>query len=400
MKNNRTIEELAESLFSEKIVRRGTDCYKWDEYGNDDTLPLWVADMDFRVAPAIQEALARRVEHGVFGYALVPERYYDAVISWFDRRHDWKIEREWIQYTTGVVPALSVVIKALTSPGDGVIVQTPAYNCFFSSVRNNGCTIVENKLVRDEDNRYHIDYDNLEALCANPANKLLLLCNPHNPTGRVWTKEELIRVNDICMKHGVRVLADEIHCELVLGGKRYQPFAAVSEECLNNCVVCCSPSKSFNTAGLHIANIICTDATIREKIDRAINDNEVCDIGPIGVDAVIAAYNESEEWLDALLFYIDRNFHIMDDFFRDNLPHCRVTPLEGTYLAWVDCTWYGMESDALCDRLLEEQNVKFNGGAMYGEHGGSFIRINLATTKDILIEALQRLKRGLDAIRK
>ena len=288
--------------FDEIIPRRGTNSYKWDSANDADILPMWVADMDFRTAPAVTEVLKKRVEHGIFGYVRVPDSYYHAVIHWFGRRHYWKIEREWIIYTTGVVPALSAIIKALTNPGDRVLVQTPVYNCFFSSIRNNGCEIISNPLIY-EDNTYRIDFDDLEKKAADPKVKLLLLCNPHNPAGRVWSKQELIRIGEICLRNNVWVVSDEIHCELVFPGHTYTSFASLSEEFRMHSVTCTSPSKAFNLAGLQIANIISADADIRRKIDKAININEVCDVNPFGVEALIAAYNEGEEWLEELKSY-------------------------------------------------------------------------------------------------
>ena len=228
--------------FDSIVNRRHTNCYKWDEAGVDDLIPLWVADMDFEVAPAITKALHERVSHGVFGYTMVPDSYYDAIINWFSRRHGWTIEREWIQYTTGVVPAVSAVIKALTQPGDQVIVQTPVYNCFFTCISNNGCEIVENPLIvtpLPDGFTYTIDFADLEQKAADLRAKLLLLCNPHNPAGRVWRKEELEHINDICLRHGVRILADEIHCELVHRDYKFIPFASVSEACQDNCITDC-----------------------------------------------------------------------------------------------------------------------------------------------------------------
>lgn len=377
-------------IFDELTERRGTGSYKWDEAGADDVIPMWVADMDFRTAPPVVEALRRRVEHGVFGYTLVPERYYDAVISWFARRHGWTMQREWIMYTTGVVPAVSAVIKALTMPGERVIVQTPVYNCFFSSVRNNGCEAAENPLLYDR-GRYTMDYEGLERIAADPRTTLMLLCNPHNPAGRVWTRDELLRVNDICMRHGVTVVADEIHCELVYSGHRYTPFASVSDECLANSVTCCSPSKAFNTAGLQIANIISADAGVRRRIDRAININEVCDVNPFGVEALIAAYNEGGAWLDSLIEYIRGNYEALCAFFAERLPAVRIVPMEGTYLVWADCRELGMTSDDITARLLSEGRVMVSSGTIYGAAGEGFIRINIACPRERMMEGLRRI---------
>lgn len=376
--------------FDEIIPRRGTGSYKWDSAPADDVIPMWVADMDFRTAPPVIDALRRRVEHGVFGYVKVPDAYYDAVISWFGRRHGWHIERDWILYTSGVVPAVSVVVKAMCEPGDRVILQTPVYNCFFSSVRNNGCEVLENPLINDG-GRYRMDYDDLERKAADPKAKLLVLCNPHNPAGRLWTAEELERMNDICLRHGVRVLSDEIHCELTYNGNLYTPFAAVSDRCLDNAIVANSPSKSFNTAGLQIANIITNDADLRARIDRAININEVCDVNPFGVEGLIAAYNEGGPWLDALCTYLWDNYKALLGFFAERLPKLRVTPLEGTYLVWVDCRCLGVTSDELTRRLADEGRVMVNSGTMYGADGEGFIRINIACPRSRMMQGLERM---------
>ena len=233
--------------FDKIISRRGTNCVKWDEFTDPDTIPLWVADMDFETAPSVQQALLKRMQHGCFGYTLVPESYYNATIQWFQHRHGWSIERPSFIYTSGVVPAISAIIKAVTSPGDKVLVQTPVYNCFFSSIRNNGCTLAENPL-KMEGNRYEVDWQDFEAKCADPSVKVFLLCNPHNPAGRVWTCKELVQMGNICLKHGVFVISDEIHCEFVMPGHTYTPFASISEDFAMNCAVCLSPSKAFNIA--------------------------------------------------------------------------------------------------------------------------------------------------------
>lgn len=403
--------------FDEIVERRGTNCVKWDAEaprqtggwplpgGNNDVIPMWVADMDFRVAPAIQEALQKRVAHGVFGYNIVPDSYYEAVQSWFRRRHGWDIRREWMLYTTAVVPAMSVVIKALTMPGEKVLILSPAYNCFFSSIRNNGCEVLESPLAitptssarsslqvgeRPASITFNVDWQDFEAKCADEKTTLFLLCNPHNPCGRVWTREELERMRDICRRHGVKVVSDEIHCELVMPGYEFVPYGTVSDEC----VVMNSPSKNFNTAGLQIANIITQNASWRRRIDRAININEVCDVNPFGIVALEAAYNESEAWLDALLVYLKGNYDALVDFMARELPQLRVTQLEGTYLVWVDITATGLGSDALQQRLLSEGRVWVCPGTMYGpQTGEGYLRINIACPRAQLMEALRRIKR-------
>lgn len=374
--------------FDKTIDRRATNSYKWDS-APEGVLPMWVADMDFRTAPAIIDALQKRVAHGIFGYTRVPDAYYDAVTSWFSQRHGWDIDREWIIYTSGVVPAVSAVIKALTVPGDKVIVQTPVYNCFFSSIRNNGCEIVSNPLRRTADT-YEMDFDALERCAADPRAKVMLLCNPHNPAGRVWTPDELTRLGNICLRNGVTVVADEIHCELVYQGFKYTPFASLSDAFLHRSVTCVSPSKAFNIAGLQIANIVAFDNDLRSRIDKAININEVCDVNPFGVAATIAAYNEGEEWLNQLVDYLHGNYEAMAEFCRRELPEFPITRLEGTYLVWMDCSSLGMPSDALEHALLEDARLWLNAGTMYGAEGEGYMRWNIACPRSVMLDGLNR----------
>lgn len=377
--------------FDEPVSRRGSNSYKWDGTEDTEVLPMWVADMDFRTSPAIINALQKRVEHGIFGYTRVPEEYYKAITDWFSRRHDFSISPEWIIYTSGVVPAISAIIKALTVPGDKVLVQTSVYNCFFSSIRNNRCLAECSPLIREGDT-YKMDFDDLERKASAPDVKLMLLCNPHNPVGRVWTKEELRRVGDICLRNGVTVIADEIHCELVYSGHTYTPFASLSDEFLQHSVTCVSPSKAFNIAGLQIANIVAADNNMRLKIDRAINDNEVCDVNPFGVQALIAAYNEGEDWLEQLLDYIWQNYLCMKAFCDDQLPDFQLTLLEGTYLVWMDCHALGRTSVQLEKDLKENAKLWLNAGTMYGEDGEGFMRWNIACPRKVLMQGLQRFK--------
>ena len=381
--------------FDEIVVRRGTNSYKWDLPKGEDIIPMWVADMDFKTAPCIIDALKRRVEHGIFGYTFVPDSYYDAIINWFKRRHQWHIEREDILYTSGVVPAIACTLKATTMPGEKVLVQTPVYNCFFSAIKNSGCEVSENPLRREGDS-YVIDFDDFERRCSDEKTTVFLLCNPHNPAGRVWRKDELRRMNDICLKHHVKVIADEIHCELVMPGHTFQPFAAVDEACRDNCVVLNSPSKAFNIAGLQIANIVCHDAEWRRRINRAININEVCDVNPFGVIALQAAYNDGGEWLDALNQYIHENYLALKDFFRERLPRLEVCRLEGTYLAWINLSRIPITADEAARRLLGNAKVMLNSGTMYGrEAGNSYLRINLACARSTLMEGLKRIESEL-----
>jgi cystathionine beta-lyase len=381
--------------FDEIIPRRHTNSVKWDEATQDDIIPLWVADMDFRVLPQITDALRQRVDHGVFGYTHVPDSYYESVIRWFKDRHGLQgVKQSDIIYTSGVVPAISAIVRGLTLPGDKVLVQTPVYNCFFSSIRNQGCIVEENHLIY-QDNTYVVDWDDFEKKCADSRVRIFLLCNPHNPAGRVWKKEELLRMGEICRKHDVFVISDEIHCELVMPGNEYTPFASLSEDFLNNSATCVAPTKAFNIAGLQIANIIVKDRMKRERIDRAINIHEVCDVNPFGVVATEAAYTEEgAEWLRQLNTYIFANYQFLCDFFSKHFPSLEVVKLEGTYLVWVDCSSLGKSSTEIVNKLYRH-GVWMNDGAIYGENKGSFIRINIACPRKILEEGLLRMERTL-----
>ncbi|OYQ91269.1 cystathionine beta-lyase [Citrobacter freundii] len=380
--------------FDRVIPRRGSNSYKWDSALDDSVLPMWVADMDFRTAPAIISALEKRVSHGIFGYTKVPAAYFDAVTRWFALQHGFVFNKDWLLYTTGVVPALSAIIQALTEFGDKVIVQTPVYNCFFSSIRNQRCEVVASNLIY-RDGTYAIDFTSLEQKAADPKVKLFLLCNPHNPVGRVWSREELIRIGDICLSHGVTVIVDEIHCDLVYSGHRHIPFASLSEAFLQNSVTCTSPSKTFNLAGLQVANILAANDEIRQKIDKSLNVNEVCEINPFAVEALIAAYNEGEPWLRALMCYLHDNYEYLCDFFMQHLPQFRVLPLQATYLVWVDCSVLKQSASNIAAMLLKREKLWVNEGSLYGASGEDFIRINIACPREILIEGLIRIQNAL-----
>ena len=377
--------------FDLRVNRKGTNSYKWDSDESRDMLPMWVADMDFRTAPEIIEALRERVDHGIFGYTHVPEEYYEATVNWFRRRHNWNIDPRSIIYTSGVVPAISAIIKALAKPGDKVIVQTPVYNCFFSSIRNNNCEILANPLIYNpEDKSYTIDFADLATKAADPKATIMILCNPANPAGRVWTPAELRHIGEICRDNNVTVIADEIHCELVYEPHRYTPFASLSPEFARNSVSCISPTKAFNIAGLQIANIVADDPEKRALIDRAININEVCDVNPFGVAALIAAYNEGEMWLHSLLSYLWDNYKYMCEFCAEFLPQYPLTRLEGTYLVWMDTRASGLSNDELDRHLREKARLQLNPGTMYGPEGEGFMRWNIACPRVVLTEGLTR----------
>lgn len=375
----------------EYIDRRGSDCYKWDSEQAQDTLPLWVADMDFAAAKPIREAMQRRLDHGVFGYSIVPQANYDAVASWFSRKHGWKgINRTNLLYTTAVVPAISAIFKALQTRKGGcqplrVLTFTPAYNCFFSCIENMDCELVASPLVL-RNNRFEINWADVEQKAKRA--DVFLLCNPHNPTGRVWSREELERLADIMRREHLFVLSDEIHCEFAFPGHQYTPFATIAINDTDFCV-CTSASKAFNVAGLLCANIYVPNAELFAQINHALEIHEVNGLNPFGLVAQVAAYNESEDWLDELNKVVYDNYCYLRDFLQEKLPILTLHETEGTYLAWVNIEALGIESEAFCERLAKEQHVLLNPSGMYG--GKGYVRINLATSYDILSEALTRL---------
>lgn len=380
--------------FDREIDRKNTNSLKYDfavERGRDaDVLPLWVADMDFQAPKPVLDALQNAVSHGIFGYSEVKGEYFDALYRWFDSRFDWQPKSEWLVKTPGVVFALAMAVRALTKEGDSVLIQPPVYYPFFEVIRDNNRKIVESPLLL-ADGHYEIDFDDLEEKIASQNVKLFLLCSPHNPVGRVWTKEELQKLGELCDRYHVFVVADEIHCELVYEGHDYTPFASLSERFRQNSVTCVSPSKAFNLAGLQIANIIAADEGVRRRIDRAININEVCDVNPFGVIATIAAYNEGGAWLDALRKYLWENYEYLYRFFEQRLPQYPVLPLEGTYLVWIDCRASSIGSDATTLRLQEEQKLMVNSGTLYGPGGEGFIRLNIACPRTLLADGLERI---------
>ena len=380
--------------------RRGTESVKWDLY--PETLPMWVADMDFAVAPEIREALQKRLDHGVFGYELIPDNYYEIMGRWFASRHGWEgIGRENIVPTTGVIAAYSAAIKAMTVPGDKVMVMTPCYNAFFPAIRNNKCVQLDCPL-RFNGKQYIVDWDLFEQ-CAGQA-RVLLLCNPHNPVGRVWTREELLLMAEICRRNGVFVISDEIHCELTYPGHDYTPWATLPAEYVKNSVSCISPTKAFNIAGIQIANIYAAEPDILKKMDRAINDNECCDVNIFGVTALKAVYGKGGLWLDALRNYLYHNARTVCCFLEDELPGVVVPPLEGTYLMWLDCRWalrHGEPLEGFSERLAaflrEKHGLTLSTGTIYGAAGEGFERLNIACPRTRLLDGLERFKDGITA---
>lgn len=380
--------------FDKIISRRGTDSVKWNQQDYADLIPLWVADMDFPASQPVIEALTERVQHGVYGYAKVPDAFYDAVSGWSERKHRFQLQREWILPVLGVVPALSAIVAALTESGDKVLIQEPVYHCFFSSIERNGCEVVSNDLLY-QDGQYKIDFDDFETKASDPKVKLFILCSPHNPAGRVWTKTELERLGEICLKHDVLVISDEIHCDLVFEGYQHIPFGTINPLFLANTITCIAPSKTFNLAGLQAATVIVADPLLNKKVQHAFLVNEIASISPFAITGLIAAYQQGEDWLKQVLVYIHDNYSYLKNFIAEHLPTLKVVPLEGTYLVWVDCSAFKLSSRKLGQMLLQDVHLQVNVGSMYGKGSDCFIRLNIACSRSILDEGLVRLKNVL-----
>ncbi|MDM1294031.1 pyridoxal phosphate-dependent aminotransferase [Sphingobacterium sp. N143] len=383
--------------FDKIIPRQGTDSVKWNQQELKDLIPLWVADMDFPAAQPIVDALMQRVAHGIYGYAKVPDTFYQAVIAWSKRRHGFDLQPKWLLPVLGVVPALSAIIKAFTVAGDKVLIQEPVYHCFFSSIERNQCEVVSNDLIY-KDGKYTIDFDDFEAKASDAKVKLFILCSPHNPAGRVWTRAELERLGGICLKHGVKVVSDEIHCDLVFEGYKHIPFGTISPEFLANSITCIAPSKTFNLAGLQVATVIAADPDLNKKVQEAFLVNEISSISPFAITGLITAYQEGEEWLQQALSYIHDNYSYLKHYLATHLPALGLTALEGTYLAWVDCTALNCSSRELGQLLLQDAHLQVNVGAMYGKQSDQFIRLNIACPRRILEEGLGRLKDALQPL--
>ena len=374
--------------FDEIVPRTGTNSYKWDSAVDTDVLPMWVADMDFRTAPVIIETLRQRVEHGIFGYTRVPDAYYEAVTGWFERRHGWQIRKEWMICTSGVVPAISAVIKALTEPGDKVLVQTPVYNCFFSSIRNNGCEIIRTPLSYAHDT-FTIDYEDLEKKAADPKVKVMLLCNPHNPVGRVFTGKELEELFAFAARHDIVVVADEIHSDLILEGEHI-PAITLNEAARQRVILHHSASKTYNIPGLPVAFAIIPNEKLRHKYEEVAATMHA-PFDTLSFVALEAAFTKGEEWRQELLEYLRENKKWLDERI-SRIPGLSICHSEGTYLGWIDARETGLSDPA--GFFMKEAGVKFNDGESFSAPG--FIRVNFACPRAYLEEAFDKVEKALD----
>ena len=378
--------------FDTVVDRRNTGSLKWDV--KDGELPMWVADMDFMTAPEIREALLDRVKHGVFGYNVVTRDWYDAIEHWWDKRHGFKIEDEWLIFCTGVVPAISSIVRKLTDVGDNVLIQPPVYNIFYNSVLNNGRKVLECPLVFDK-HRYYIDFEDLESKLSLQKTTLMILCNPHNPIGKIWDAQTLAKIGELCEKYNVTVVSDEIHCDLTDPGKSYVPFASVSEVCRDISVTCMAPTKAFNIAGIQCAAVCAPNAKLRSLVDRGLNTDEVAEPNSFAITATVAAFTRGEKWLDALRQYIFENKKTATEFLNVNLPCVKPVLSEATYLMWLDCSEVSPDASKLADFARERTGLYVCSGEQYGISGKSFLRLNVACPKSVLVDGLNRLREAV-----
>ena len=378
--------------FDQPVNRENTLSLKWDV--KPGVLPMWVADMDFRCAPAIEKAIRERTDNGVFGYTVIGDEWYDAYISWWKRRHGFEIKKDWLMFVTGVVPAISSAVRKFTTPNENVVIQTPVYNIFFNSIINNGARVLENPLKFDGE-KYDMDFEDLEKKFSDPQTTLMILCNPHNPVGKIWNREELREVGRLAEKYNVTVISDEIHCDLCDPGFEYVPFASVDETCRSVSITCIAPTKAFNLAGIQTAAIYSANENLRHKINRAINTDEVAEPNVFAAIIPQAAFNQSEDWLDELRQYLFDNKQFVRQFIKENIPEIKVIDSNATYLLWLDCSAVCKDATVLKDYLAEKAGLLLSEGEEYGQCGKSFLRLNTATCRSRIEIGLNFLKKGI-----
>ncbi len=399
--------------FDIEIAREGTNSLKWefvhDEqslfpfkqtgrfFGKDRILPMWVADMDFRCPEPVVEALSARAKHGVYGYSVPTEAFYKSVVGWMERRHSWEIDPRWICITPGVVPALNMLVRTFVSPGDKILIQPPVYYPFYMAVENNHAEIVTNPLIY-EDGRYQMDLADLERKARDPKVKMAILCSPHNPVGRVWTKDELTDFGRICVENDVLVVSDEIHGDLVYGGYSFVPFASISHEFTQRSITCTAPSKTFNLAGLLTSCIVVPNDDLRSRFEETLLSNGLVVHGCFGLTALQVAYDQGEEWLEQVCAYIEGNLQYLEAYIVEHIPRIRVVRPEGTYLVWLDCKGLGLDSNYLSRLIMEKAKVYLDDGVIFGPEGEGFQRINLACPRPLLAEALDRINDAISRL--
>ncbi len=380
--------------FDTVIDRRNTLSCKWDVAENE--LPMWVADMDFKAAPAILSSLEKTLEHGVFGYSVMPDTWYEAYINWWKSRHGFEMKKEWLMFTTGVVPAIASVIRKLTNPGDNIVIQAPVYNVFYYSISENARQVLEAKLIYDN-GEYSIDWCDLESKLADPKTSMMIFCNPHNPIGKIWDRETIAKIGELCKKHDVIVISDEIHCDLTDPGEEYIPYASVSEICRENCIICIAPTKTFNIAGIKSAAVAVPNEELRQKVLTAVSLDGIGGANAFAANATAAAFSESGEWLDELREYIYVNKKFTEEFLRKEVPCVRLVPSKATYLLWLDISAFCENSEDFASFLREKTGLFILPGNKYGSGGEHFLRVNIACPRALLEDGLSRLKDGVEA---
>jgi cystathionine beta-lyase len=387
--------------FDEPAKREGTDCIKYDRreetFGVKDVIPMWVADMDFNTPDFIVASVEKRMEHEIYGYSFRPAEYYQSMISWIKTRHNWIIEREWISFSPGIVPALNFCTLAYTQPGDNIIVQPPVYFPFFSAAESHGRNLVYNRL-KESDGKWTMDFESLIA-GIDSKTKMIIISNPHNPVGRVWAPEELTNLADICLKNNIIIISDEVHCDLILPGFIHTPLASLSEKISENTITLIAPSKTFNLAGLSTSSVIIQNPALRKSFNRVVDNLHVGSGNIFGTIASIAAYSNGHNWLDALLDYIDNNIEFVKDYCGKMIPEIIPVQPEATYMIWLDCRKFGMSGKELQNFFVTRAGVGMNEGSTFGPGGEGFMRMNLGTTHQIVTKAMEQIEKAVSTLR-
>jgi cystathionine beta-lyase len=381
--------------FDEPVDRKGTECKKWDTYG-DDILPMWIADTDFKCPQPVIDALKKRVEHGIYGYPINCKVFEKSIAGWQKKRFGWDVDLDWIEYTPAVVPAIVYAMRAFTNPGDNVVIQMPAYHPFHDIIPHNGRHILGNNLILKQDGSYEIDFENLEELLRKKRTTMFLLCSPHNPVGKCFTREELTRMAELCIKHNVFVVSDEIHSDIVYKGNEHIPFGSLSQEAADNCVVCVNPSKTFNIAGVRTGAAIIPNRHNHDLFYNALEDNKAYGRTVFGTLPIEVSYNECDYYADQLLGYLEGNLAYLNKFIAERIPKIKVTPTQATYLIWLNCKGLNMEPKELNVFFLEKAKVAMNEGSTFGPGGAGFMRLNIACPRFRLVEALNRIEAAVN----
>ena len=387
--------------FDDPVKREGTNCIKYDRreeiFGKKDIIPMWVADMDFNTPDFITKALHDRLKHEIYGYSFRPREYYSSMIEWTKRRHNWSIEKDWIIFTPGIVPALNFCTLAFTRPGDSIIVQPPVYFPFFSAVLSHGRTLIYNRLM-EQDGKWMMDFDALTR-SIDEKTRMIIISNPHNPVGRVWTSEELRELGEICIKKDILLISDEIHCDLVLPGFKHTPLATISDEIANNTITCIAPSKTVNLAGLSTSNVVISNPTLRKSFNRIVDNLHITSGNIFGTAASIAAYTHGDIWLDELMEYLDRNADFVVDYCKKMIPEIIPVEPEATYMIWLDCRKLGMNGKELQSFFVHKAGIGMNEGSTFGHGGEGFMRMNLGTTHQTVRKAMEQVEKAVSFLR-